>query len=130
MIAYRAILDVPRALAQYLGRLLHAERRERGTPRRSRALSCFQQAVFGLRWFRENRDVPALARDHGISHATGYRYLAEMIDVLAGQAPELHDALRRAKDDGASHVVPDGKLFVTDRLGEKTTSVKGEQIDA
>lgn len=130
MIAYRAILDVPRALAQYLGRLLQAERRERCTPRDSRALTCFQQAVFGLRWFRENRDVPALARDHGISRATGYRYLAEVIDVLADRAPDLHEALRRAKADGATHVVLDGKLFAGDRLGEKTISVKGEQIDA
>jgi len=130
VIAYRAILDVPRALAQHLGRLLQAERRERCTPRDSRALTCFQQAVFGLRWFRENRDVPALARDHGISRATGYRYLAEVIDVLADRAPDLHETLRRAKAEGATHVVLDGKLFAGDRLGEKTTSVKGEQIDA
>ncbi|MGW4116715.1 hypothetical protein ACWEFJ_38070 [Actinosynnema sp. NPDC004786] len=47
----------------------------KATPRRSRALTCFQQAVFALRWFRESRDVPALAHDHGISRATGYRYL-------------------------------------------------------
>jgi hypothetical protein len=130
VIAYRAILDVPRALAQYLGRLLHAQRHERGTPRHSRALTCFGHAVFALRWFRESRDVPALARDHGVSRATGYRYLAEAIDVLAAQAPDLHDALRMAKTDGAAHVVLDGKLFATDRLAEKTTSVKGEQIDA
>lgn len=75
MIAYRAMLDVPRALAQYLSQLLNAERRERGTRRNSRVLTCFRQAVFGLRWFREDRDVPALARDCGISRATGYRYL-------------------------------------------------------
>jgi hypothetical protein len=56
------MLDVSRALVQYLGQLLQVERRERGTRRRSRALTCFQQAVFGLRWFRENRDVPALVR--------------------------------------------------------------------
>src|SRR5262245_21096775 len=74
VIAYRAMLEVPRVLAQYLGGLLKAERRERGTRRRSRALTCFHQAVFGLRWFRENRDVPALARDHGIPRATGYHY--------------------------------------------------------
>jgi hypothetical protein len=130
VIAYRAILDVPRALAQYLGRLLHAQRHERGTPRHSRALTCFGHAVFALRWFRESRDVPALARDHGISRATGYRYLAEAIDVLAAQAPDLHDALRMAKADGAAHVVLDGKLFATDRVAEKIISVKGEQIDA
>jgi hypothetical protein len=104
------MLDVPRALAQYLGRLLQAERRERGTRRRSRALTCFHQAVFGLRWFRDNRDIPALARDYRISRATGYRYLDEVISVLAARAPDLHDAPQRAKDDGASHVILDGKV--------------------
>ncbi|HYZ53207.1 MAG TPA: hypothetical protein VE733_06805 [Streptosporangiaceae bacterium] len=54
-----------------------------GTRRASRVLTCFQQAVSGLRWFRQNVDVPALARDHGISRATGYRYLDEIIEVLA-----------------------------------------------
>ena len=29
-----------------------------------------------------------------------------------------------------SHVIMDGKLFASDRLGEQTTSVKGQQIDA
>jgi len=130
VITYRAILDVPRALAQYVGRLLKAERRLRGTRRDSRALTCFHQAVFGLRWFRQNIDVPALARDHGISRATGYRYLDEIITVLAAQAPDLHDALRKAKQDGVTHLILDGKLFATDRLAEQTTSVKGEQIDA
>jgi hypothetical protein len=38
------------------------------------ALTCFHQAVFGLRWFRDNRDVAALARNHGISRSTCYRY--------------------------------------------------------
>jgi hypothetical protein len=130
VIPYRAILDVPRALAQYVGRLLHAERRQRGTRRDSRALTCFQQAVFGLRWFRQNLDGPTLALDHDISRATGYRYLDEVITVLAAQAPDLHDVLRKAKADGVTHLVLDGKLFSTDRLGEQTTSVKGEQIDA
>lgn len=130
MITYRAMLDVPRALAQYVGRLLKAERRLRGTRRASRALTCFHQAVFGLRWFRQNLDVAALARDHGISRATGYRYLDEVITVLAEQAPDLHEVLRTAKADGVTHLILDGKLFATDRLGEQTTSVKGEQIDA
>jgi hypothetical protein len=58
-------------------------------------LTCFRQSVFGLRWFREDRDVPALARDCGISRATGYRYLDEVIEVLAAQAPDLHEALQR-----------------------------------
>jgi hypothetical protein len=129
VITYRATLDVPRELAQHLSRLLRAERRRRGTRTDSRALTCFWQAVLGLRWFRQHADVTALAHDHGISRATGYRYLDEVITVLAQQAPDLHDALQRAKDEGASHVILDGTVFSCDRYGEKTTSVKGEPID-
>ncbi len=88
--------DVPRELAQYVSRLLHAERRRRGTRKNSRALTCFRQAVLGLRWFRQNAEVTALARDHGVSRATGYRYLDEVIAVLADQAPDLHEALEQA----------------------------------
>jgi hypothetical protein len=67
VIAYRATLDVPRELAQFAAKLLWAERRRRGTPRGSRALTCFGQAVLGLRWFRDRTTCDALARDHGIS---------------------------------------------------------------
>jgi hypothetical protein len=129
VITYRATLDVPRELAQYLGRLLHAERRRRGTRKTARALTCFRQAVLGLRWFRQNTDVATLARDHGISRATGYRYLDEVIAVLADQAPDLHEALQRANDEGTAYLILDGKVFSADRCGEQTTSVKGEQID-
>lgn len=129
MIAYRAMLDVPRELAQYVSRLLQAERRRRGTRRDSRALTCFRQAVLGLRWFRQNAEVTALARDHGVSRATGYRYLDEVIDVLADQAPDLHEALEKAKADGLAYVILDGKIFSADRCSEKTLSVKGKQID-
>ena len=72
MIAHRATLDVPRELAQFVAKLLAAERRRRGTPRGSRALTCFWQAVLGVRWFRDRTSPDALARDHGISRATAY----------------------------------------------------------
>ena len=86
MIVYRATLDVPRELVWFAAKLLLAERRKRGTPRGSRALSCFWQAVMGLRWFRDRTTADALARDHGVSRATAYRYLDEVILVLAEQA--------------------------------------------
>jgi hypothetical protein len=86
VIAYRATLDVPGELAQFVSKLLADERRRCGTPRGSRALSCFWQAVLGLRWFRDRTSADALARDHGISRATAYRYLDEVIAVLAAEA--------------------------------------------
>jgi hypothetical protein len=66
----------------------------------------------------------------GISQATSYRYLDEVIDVLAARAPDLHDALQRGHDEGWPHVVLDGKVIDTDRLRVKTLSKKGKVIDA
>jgi hypothetical protein len=129
VIAHRATVDVSRELAQFVARLLLAERRRRGTPRGSRALTCFWEAVLGLRWFRDRSSPDALARDHGISRATAYRYLDEVIAVLAEQAPDLHQALERAEDEGFSHVILDGKIIPCDRCKEPAVSVKGQVID-
>ena len=129
MIAYRATVDVPRELAQFTARLLAAERRRRGTPRGSRALTCFWQAVLGLRWFRDRTAPDALARDHDISRATAYRYLDEVIAVLADQAPDLSQALERASEEGLPHVILDGTVIPADRCRQKTLSVRGEPID-
>jgi hypothetical protein len=129
VIAYRATLDVPRELAWFAAKLLLAERHRRGTPRGSRALSCFWQAVLGLRWFRERTTCDALARDHGISRATAYRYVEEFITVLADQAPALSEALVRARDEGFSHVILDGTVIPCDRCKEPAVSVKADVID-
>jgi hypothetical protein len=129
VISYGATLDVPRELVLFVAKLLAAERRRRGTPRGSRALTCFGEAVLGLRWFRDRTAPDALARDHGISRATAYRYLDEVIDVLAEQAPDLCQALERAQGQGFSHVILDGKIIPCDRCKEPTVSVKGQAID-
>ena len=130
MITYRATLDVPRELLRFVTRLLITERRLRGTPAGSRALTCREQAVLVLRRFRDRTRVEQLGRDHGVSRATACRYVAEGTDVLAAQAPDLHEALERAREEGIPFVILDGKLFSTDRVAEQVTSVKGEEIDA
>jgi hypothetical protein len=129
VITYRATLDVSRELVLFVAGLLLAERRRRGTPRGSRKLTCYWQAVLGLRWFRDRAAAGALARDHGVSRATGYRYLDEVIEVLAAQAPELPGALARALGEGVPFVILDGKVVPAGRCREKTTSVKGEPVD-
>jgi hypothetical protein len=122
MITHRATLDVSRELACQVSQLLHAERRRRGTRKHSRALSCFRHAVLGVRWFRQHADITALARDHGISRATGYRYVEEVVTVLAAQAPDLHEALERAKAAGMAFVILDGKIFSADLSRRRTGS--------
>jgi hypothetical protein len=129
VIAYRATLDVPRELVWFVAKLLLAERRRRGTPRGSRTLSCFWQAVLSVRWFRDRTTADALARDHGISRATAYRYLDEVIIVLAEQAPDLRQVPERARDEGFSHVILDEKIVACHRCKEPAGSVQGEVID-
>ena len=119
MITYSATLDVPADTVAQLVELLVAERRRRGTGIGARAASCFDQAVLVLRWFREDTGMPVLARDAGVSTATGYRYLHEGIDVLAAQASELHQVLQAGRAAGWSHVTLDGTLIATDRCRMK-----------
>ncbi len=115
MITYSATLDVPADTTTLLTDLLIAERRRRGTGIGARAATCRTQAILVLRWFREDTGMPILARDAGVSQATGYRYLHEGIDVLAARAPDLHAALEQGRAAGWSHVVLDGTLIRTDR---------------
>jgi hypothetical protein len=130
VITYRATLDVPMELLRFVTRLLIRERRLRGTPAGSRALTCREQAILVLRRFRDRTRIEQLGRDHGVSRATAYRYVGEGTEVLAAQAPDLHEALERAREEGVPFVILDGKLFASDRVAEQVTSVKGDEIDA
>ncbi|ANP56686.1 transposase [Streptomyces griseochromogenes] len=56
-----------------------------------------------------------LARDAGISQATGYRYLHEGISVPAAQAPDPHEVLDLCRAQGMTHVVLDGTPIACDR---------------
>ncbi|MGJ6970129.1 transposase family protein, partial [Streptosporangium sp. G11] len=130
MIAYPATLDVSRELVRYVGGLLYNERLRRGTPTGTRRLTCFYQALFALVWLRCKPNIRLHGIAFGLSQATAYRYLHEAIDVLADQSPDLHQTLQKAKAVDIPHLILDGKIFETDRCRIKTTSVKGETIDA
>ena len=130
LIAYRAMLDVPRELVLELAKLLRAERCARGTRKGTRLLTCFRQALLVLVWMRTKGEVAVIGAGFGVPRATAYRYRDEALTVLAAQAPDLHEALQEVAEQGWSHVVVDGKLIRTDRCAETTTSVKGETINA
>lgn len=83
-----------------------------------------------LRWFRERGCVHCPARDAGIFQATGYRYLHEGIDVLADQAPDLHEVLARCRQENMTHVVLDGTLIESGRLAGVRVRALGERTAA
>ncbi|AQW48388.1 transposase [Streptomyces hygroscopicus] len=125
LVNHGATLDVPRHVVVYLSRLLAAHRRRISTPRGSRALGPFRQAALVLRWFRTRACVHCLARDAGISQATGYRYLAEGIEVLARRAPDIHTVLEDCHRADMSDIVLDGTLIPSDR----TAGLRGHGND-
>ncbi|MGW9032666.1 hypothetical protein ACWGQ5_53785, partial [Streptomyces sp. NPDC055722] len=88
-ITYTAVLDVRRATAEHLAKLLRGHRERLGTRKGTRALGVFRQAVLVLRWFVDGTRLVQLARGNGISAPTAYRYLHEGLTVLADHAPDL-----------------------------------------
>ncbi len=130
MFGYCVTLDVSRELVLYVSELLHQERTRRGTRTGTRALTCFRHALYVLAWFRDKPDVQRLGAGFGLSRATAYRYRDEGVAVLSAQAPDLHDALERAREEGLTHLILDGKVVDTDRVTEPKLSRKGKEIDA
>lgn len=116
MIAYAAMLDVPRDTLVRLTLLLLAHRMRLGTRRGVRAASCRDQALLVLRWFKDDTSIRLLAMTAGIGISTAYRYLHEGIDVLVAVAPDLHQVLDQARREGWSHVTLDGTLIEMDRV--------------
>ena len=129
MLYYRVALDVPLYLVIRVSNLLKKNREEIGTRDGTRALTCYQQAVFTLAWFRDRPDIRRLGAGFGISQATAYRYKDEGVTVLAAKAPSLHEALEKAVDQGLPYIILDGTLISSDRCSDKKTSRKGAEID-
>jgi hypothetical protein len=124
---YRLTLDVPVHLLLTVSNLLKQHRAELGTRNGTRAPTCWQQAKFILAWFRDRPDLRRLGEGSGISQATACRYKDEGIEVLAAQAPSLHEALGKAADQGLPYVILDGTLISSDRCSDKKTSRKGTE---
>ena len=119
MFVYSAICDVPEETLVHVSALLQAHRREIGTRAGRRAGTARTQAKLVLRWFRDDAPIRLLALGAGLPISTSYRYLHEAIDVIAAQAPDLHEVLEQAKGQDWSHLTLDGTLIEIDRVNER-----------
>lgn len=79
----------------------------------------------GLRWFRGRTSPDRLACDHELSRATAYRYLDEVIDVLAQPTPRLQQAAQHVREQQPASIILDRTVITADRT-ETTASVRGE----
>lgn len=117
MIAHAATLDVSRDMLKYATAAVIRARRANPNARPSRrAVGPQRQALMVLRFLRDAVAIWRLARDAGVSRATGYRYLHEALDALAALAPTLTEAIEVALADGVVALCLDGTLVTIDRV--------------
>jgi len=97
---YSAICDVPAETLMLVSGWLAAHRRRIGTSVGRRAAAVRVQTKLVLRWFRDDASLRQLAGEARLPISTAYRYLHEAIDVIAEQAPDLHDVLEPGQTIG------------------------------
>lgn len=94
MLTYAATIPLSTVTLTHLADLLRRARTAAGT--RWRRLDPARQALLVLAHLRNGDTYTRLAAGFGIGVVTVYRYLREALDLLAGTAPTLDQAVYRA----------------------------------
>ena len=113
MLSYPAAVDLSSRSLRFAAGLLREHRRVIGS--RWRKLSCARQALLVLAHLRCGDTYTRLAAGFGVGVTTVWRYVTELVDLLAAAAPRLADAVQAARRK--AYVVLDGTLIAIDRVG-------------
>lgn len=111
MLVYPSGLDLSSSHLRFLAARLREHRRRIGS--RWRRLPAGRQALLALAHLRNGPTYAQLAAGFGIGTSTVFRYIREAVEVLAGLAPTLHDAVHTAVRKG--FMLLDGTLLPIDR---------------
>jgi hypothetical protein len=98
----------------FTGRIIRRHRKSIGS--RWRKLNPGQQALLVLAYLRKGETFAELAAGFGVGTTTAWRYVEEVITLLAARASRLRKAVRDAKRAGWAYVVLDGTLIPIDRV--------------
>lgn len=108
---------------RYVSDRLHARRREVGT--RWRRPPAGRQALLALANLRCGDAYAQLTAEFRIGIATVYRYIREVIDVLAALAPTLTEAMKTIRMK--AFVILDSTLLPIDRIPPTPRTTLGTQ---
>lgn len=114
MLLYRAAVDLSRSTLNYVAGIIRRHRKRIGSL--WRLLNPAQQALLVLVYLRKDETYADLAADLAVSPTRAWRYVEEVLHLLWTRSPKPRAALRKAKEDGLTHVVLDGTLIHTDRV--------------
>jgi hypothetical protein len=113
VLSYPAAVDLSSRTLRYAAGLLREHRQVIGS--RWRKLTCSRQAWLVLAHLRCGDTYARLAAGFGVGVATVWRYVTELVDLLARHAPDLAAAVQTARRK--AYVVLDGTLISIDRVG-------------
>ncbi|MFC4337611.1 transposase family protein [Salininema proteolyticum] len=111
---YRASINLSEASLQLTARLIRKRRAAIGT--HWRKLGPAGQAKLALVYLVKHDTLAELASGFGVGIATAWRYIREVLDLLAALAPSLEAALWTACSRGLRTILLDGTCCETDRL--------------
>ena len=129
MLSYRVMLDVPIRLSSFLADLLADHRREIGTRRGTRALTCWKQAVFALAGSGTVPVSPGLGTASGSPRPPPTGTWTKPSGCWQPARQACARRWRRHQSRALADQILDGKVVAADRCKEKTISRKGREID-
>jgi hypothetical protein len=98
MLFYRAALPLSCKTLNYAAGIIRRHRKAIGS--RWRKLNPGQQALLALAYLRKGETFAELAAGFAVGTATAWRYVEEVVTLLAARAPKLRQAVRDAKKAG------------------------------
>jgi Helix-turn-helix of DDE superfamily endonuclease/DDE superfamily endonuclease len=110
---YRAALALSRKTLNYVEGVIRRHLKAVGSRRK---LNPAQEALLVLAYLRKGETFADLAAGFGVGRTTAWRYVDEVVALLAARAPKLRAVVREAKRAGYAYVILDGTLIPIDRV--------------
>ncbi|WP_033338228.1 IS5/IS1182 family transposase [Catenuloplanes japonicus] len=122
MLSYPSTITLSTRTLHHLAGRIRRHHQQQGT--RWRRLTPHDQALLALAHLRNGDTYARLAAGFGISTTTAWRYVQEVITLLAAAAPDLDTAMRRIRR--LPYVVLDGTLIPIDRVADQKPYYSGK----
>jgi hypothetical protein len=124
MLFYRAALPLSSKTLNYVAGIIRRHRASIGSLWRK--LGPGQQALLVLAYLRKGETFADLAAGFEVGTATAWRYVKEVVELLAARAPKLRQAVRNARKAGYAYVIVDGTLIAIDRVARDRPFYSGK----